>query len=218
MVIKLQIKLWLPAAVVRLGLWLMLLYRRLRYGYPFRRIKLTRGYFAIVDPEDYAWLSRYNWHAHGRGRRPVYAARTLRRNGKSYTLTMHRLIMIHKLNPESRLSGVVLTKTEFLAKMDTLSPDIVVDHINRNSLDNRKANLRLATPRQNMWNRSNPKPSRSKYKGVCWHKDNEKWVAQIHIDGQQRHLGYFDNEISAAKAYDTAAKKYRGEYAFLNFK
>ena len=92
------------------------------------------------------------------------------------------------------------------------------DHINHNGLDNRKANLRPATGTQNIWHRRKfKKPSRSKYKGVDWAKDMNRWRARIRVNGRRIYLGSFKNEIDAAKAYDSAAKKYHGEYASLNF-
>jgi len=57
----------------------------------------------------------------------------------------------------------------------------------------------------------------SKYKGVHWHKLHKKWAARITFERKQIHLGYFLSEIEAAKAYDRAAIKYHGEFAYLNF-
>ena len=94
----------------------------------------------------------------------------------------------------------------------------MVDHINHNGLDNRKKNLRIVTPQQNTWNaRPFKDQGKSKYKGVSWEKKYKKWKANICIENKLKHIGYFDNEKEAAEAYDTAAKKHRGEYAFLNF-
>jgi len=95
----------------------------------------------------------------------------------------------------------------------------VVDHINHNGLDNRKANLRPATRAQNNYNKLivKHKESSSKYKGVTWKKENKKWLAQINFKGDYIFLGYFKDERKAAKAYDEAAKKYYSEFACLNF-
>ena len=95
---------------------------------------------------------------------------------------------------------------------------MVCDHINRNGLDNRKANLRAATVSQNLCNR--PKRTtrtRSKYKGLEWDRIQRKWKARIQLNGRKIYLGSFASEIAAARAYDAAAKKYHRNFASLNF-
>jgi hypothetical protein len=172
----------------------LLWYRKLRYGYPFRRIPLSQGKYAIVDPDDYEALSRDKWYA-AKGHNTFYAVRgKWAKNRKKRTeIRMHRLIMKPPRN-------------------------MFVDHINHNGLDNRKANLRLATYSQNVHNRKKfAKRASSKYKGVSWHKSIKQWTAAIQIDGRRLHLGCFHNEKDAAKEYDNAAKKYHGEFAILNF-
>jgi hypothetical protein len=57
----------------------------------------------------------------------------------------------------------------------------------------------------------------SKYKGVTWSKHVRKWRVRVHINYGYKSIGYFKDEIEAAKAYDTAAKKYHGDFAVLNF-
>ena len=105
-------------------------------------------------------------------------------------------------------------------------PGMFCDHINHNGLDNRKANLRPATHTQNVWNPrefNRPTPggykrhSRSKYKGVDWANDMNRWRARIRVNGKRIYLASFKEELDAAKAYDQAAKKHHGEYASVNF-
>lgn len=169
----------------------ILLFRNLRYGYTFRRIPLTEGQYAIVDQNDYYWLAQHTWLAQQTD--DTYRAVRLACCGKKGTLiNMHRVIM----NPPKHL---------------------LVDHINRNSLDNRRANLRLATRTQNNWNRRPTKGKTSKYKGVYWCRDRKKWRSQIRANNKTMCLGEFTSEIKAALVYDAAARKYHGRFASPNF-
>jgi hypothetical protein len=175
---------------------LALLYRRIRYGYPFRRIPLTQGKYAIVDPEDYERLNSHKWYAIN-CKNTFYAGRnsSVPKTKKRLYIKMHNQV----INPPKGL---------------------ILDHINRNGLDNRKANLRPVTCAQNILNRPyvfKRKNSRSKYKGVTWHKAQNKWQVQICYNGKHKTIAYFQNEIDAAKAYDEAAKKYHKDFAVLNF-
>lgn len=95
---------------------------------------------------------------------------------------------------------------------------MVVDHKNHNTLDNQRANLRLATYSQSCANRRSFKNASSKYLGVGFEKDKQKWAARIRVNKKGIRLGAFAREVDAAKAYDEAAKKYHGEFANLNFK
>lgn len=90
-----------------------------------------------------------------------------------------------------------------------------VDHIDGNTLDNRKLNLRPCTSAQNSRNYPSPKGT-SKYKGVSWSKDVKKWRADIAVDYREIYLGLFINEANAARAYNEAAEKHFGEFAYLN--
>lgn len=168
----------------------VLLYRRTRYGYSFCRIPLSQGKFAIVDPDDYFRLSKRKWYA-VKGSSTFYAAGTIFKGGKKRRLHMHR---------------------EVLKAAD----DMYVDHINHNGLDNRKANLRVATFAQNAWN-ADRRRGPSGYKGVSFDKKKRMWRASITCCGKRKYLGCFRDKREAAKAYDRAAMKYHGQFAFPNF-
>lgn len=96
-------------------------------------------------------------------------------------------------------------------------PGEYVDHINRDTLDNRRKNWRIATPLQNTQNRKLNATNTSGYKGVHFAKENGKYRAAIKANHKYKHLGYFVNPEDAARAYDEAARFYFGEFACLNF-
>jgi AP2 domain-containing protein/HNH endonuclease len=94
--------------------------------------------------------------------------------------------------------------------------DKEVDHINGDTLDNRRCNLRICSHKENLRNQKLPKNSKSGYKGVTWYKRIKKWRSHIRLNKKQIHLGYFDDIKLAANAYNEAAIKYFGEFAKLN--
>jgi len=91
-----------------------------------------------------------------------------------------------------------------------------IDHINRNSIDNHYSNLRFVTPRGNSLNRTPSKGKTSKYMGVSKPRKSKKYIAAISSKGKTRHLGTFECELEAAKAYNKAAKELHGELAYIN--
>jgi len=151
-----------------------------------RFIPLTQGKVTIVDAEDYKRLSKDKWYAANTGGK-FYACRSI----KQRTISMHREIM-------GEPKGMF------------------VDHIDGNGLNNRRSNLRVCTPAQNVQNRRCMGGS-SGYKGVSFIKRDNKWKAEITLNRRRIHIGHFADEISAAKAYDRKAAELFGEFAYLNF-
>ncbi len=183
-------------------IWPVMLYRLYKYGYTFRRIHLGEGVWTIVEPRDYYTLKNYNWYFGGNGKQ-FYAFRNIKiAPGKSKMVSMHRQLMQSQLN----------------AVRSTLNAKLVVDHINNDSLDNRRANLRLATAAQNACNRKKiSSNTSSKYIGIYFEKRTGRWTVKIRANGKRLWLGRFNSELDAALAYDRAAIKYHGEFAKLNF-
>lgn len=151
-----------------------------------KTIPLTRGYEAIVDDSDYDWLMQWKWHARP-NKTTAYAVRTKQVNNKRFTVWMHREVL---MNPTGKQ----------------------VDHINRNTLDNRKENLRPATPSQNQFN----KTPTQKHTGVYFHKRDKIWHATIGYGGKVHHLGNFQAEQEAIDARKEAELKYYPEIATHN--
>ena len=146
-------------------------------------IFLTQGQIALVDNEDFDYLNQFNWAAQYNTKTKSYYAIRSKCCGyfdgkqKKKTLRMHRLIM-------------------------DAEKGIEIDHINHDTLDNRKENLRIVTTRQNNQNRSGN--FSSKYPGVSWNKRENKWRSYIRIGDKQKHLGYFKDEDKAFQAYKNA--------------
>lgn len=146
--------------------------------------------YVEIDTENLPHIKQYNWNLNTSG----YAIRTDRSNNKKKTVYMHREIM------------------------GSIPDGMIVDHINRNKLDNRRENLRICTTIQNAHNRKVPSNSiTSKYKGVFYYGKDNLWSATITYNNKKMHLGRYEKETDAALAYDEAARKYYGEFAVLNF-
>ncbi len=154
-----------------------------------KRIPLLHNRFALIDNFDFEWLSQWNWFFHKAGSK-AYVARTIKCKGVRKKIYMHRLLL-------------------------NAPGDLQVDHINGNGLDNRRFNLRLCTNAQNQHN-CKAKGGSSRYKGVCFIRTSDKWLASIRFNYKSRHIGYFVSEIEAAKAYDEKAKELFGEFAQTN--
>lgn len=150
-----------------------------------REISLTQGKVAIVDDEDYEWLSRWKWF-YGCG---GYAGRHFRLNGKHNYLSMHRTIL-------------------------EVPPGMEIDHKNRNRLDNRRENLRVCTRSQNEANRGIFPNNTSGIKGVSWDKVNKKWRAAIVHNCKYIHIGRYGNIEDASAAFEIKAKELFGEFAY----
>jgi hypothetical protein len=160
-----------------------------------RTINLTQGYSAIIDDIDYPEISKHKWHVQVRPQ-TAYAVRWGERgeDGKPVLIMMHRQIL-----------GVT-------------QKGMHTDHVNHNGLDNRRSNLREATPSENSRNRrSTVAGGRSKFKGVFWDIENQKWAACITKDCKPENIGFFDTQEEAAKAYDVEANIFWGDSADLNF-
>jgi hypothetical protein len=174
----------------------LILYRRLKYGEPFRKIYLGEDTYAIVDPDVYYEKCRFVWFL-SEGNKS-YPARTIKIGPEK-----HRVSFLHK--------EIVKTRKGKL-----------VDHRDNDPFNNLRSNLRPATFSQNMMNRPKTKSkTSSKYRGVSWRNSNHKWLVRIEWERNGRRIrktiGYFVNEIDAAHAYDMAALKYHKDFANLNF-
>jgi len=161
------------------------------------RVPLSKGRaFALVDRED--WIKHQLWRwcwsllQHGAG----YAFRAEyigRKNGKP----RYRWVQMHSMILE-------------------VQDGMEVDHRSRDSLDNRKANLRPATRGQNVQNQGLPTANTTGFKGVCFAKRRGDYAAYIDAGGARKHLGYFATIEQAAAARNAAAERLHGEFAVLS--
>lgn len=149
--------------------------------------KYGSGSYAMVDDEYYDLLMQKSWMKAANG----YVERQTEINGKKKRVFMHRFI---NNTPEG---------------MET-------DHIDGDTLNNQRSNLRNCTPSQNACNRKKQKRNTSGYKGVTWNKRQKRYVAVICKNYKSVHIGSFKSEIDAAKAYNKKALEFFGEFARLN--
>jgi hypothetical protein len=181
-----------------------------------KEIKLTKGFSTIVDDEDYEWLSQYKWNTATRGKeakrrrlRDHNVARAAIKVDLGDGRYAYEPVYMHRMIMDARQGEYV-------------------DHINGDSLDNRRENLRIVTNQQNSWNAvgaksMNGKPTSSRFKGVfkktCKTKygDYVYWVARIKANGKENTVYHGKDETAAACMYDIAAQNYFGDYARLNF-
>ena len=155
---------------------------------------MTQPQYTKVDQADYEWLRGYEWFAK-KAKNCCYARGCVAdsKTGKEKLIYMHQKII-------------------------EVPQGMVVDHINHDGMDNRRANLRPATRAQNIRNRKKfANSSGSKYKGIYFRKRTRKWEVLITFERKKIFLGCFRDEIEAAKAYDRAARKYHKDFASLNF-
>ena len=153
-----------------------------------KEIELSRGYKAIVDDEDYERLSQWAWKI-STCNSGVYATRWV---------------------PESDSNRRQLVRMH----VDIMNPPtgMLVDHVNGDTLDNRRCNLRVCTKGQNQMNMRRNSRNTSGYRGVHWHAKCGKWVAMIKVNGERHYLGLFESVEAAAVAYAEASRKYHGEF------
>lgn len=153
-----------------------------------KEIQLNRGRVALVDDDDYEKLVKFRWITTSGG----YVVTSKSVCNRTVNTLMHRMIM-----GCSRGDG------------------LIIDHKDKNPLNNQKSNLRLCNKSQNAAN-ANKRESASKYIGVTWVKREKIWVAQITKNYQNYYLGRYKNEEDAGLAYNKKAIELHGEFANLN--
>lgn len=166
-----------------------------------KEIRMRQGYVVKVDDVDYDFLMRFKWRVlkDGHGTGPTYARTSVEcLDGKQREILMHHLVL-------DRMYGY---------REDGLQ----TDHMDRNGLNNTRGNLRWVTKRVNSRNRGSNRGASSKYKGVYRDKYYGKWKSII-VDkvGKCHGIGYYEDELEAAMAYDLAAIKMYGSEGVYNF-
>ena len=148
-------------------------------GKDYIEIPLTQGQKTKIDRKDFELVRDSGCWCVTRDRYGFYARKGIWQNKRVKKLSLSRFL----LNAPSNLW---------------------VDHINHDTLDNRRENLRLVTPVENTRNRVKHMKGSSRYLGVCWDKASQRWLAQIMVSGKNHNLGRFRKELDAVRAYNNA--------------
>lgn len=164
-----------------------------------RQIPLTQGQYANVDEEDYERLSEHKWHA--------------RWNSYTGSFYAFRSATVHLPDGNSIKRSIPMHREVLGLESEDKRQ---VDHRDQDTLNNTRKNLRVASRSENQHNTRGHADGSSGYKGVHWHSARNSWVARIYVNGGEQHLGVFDSAEEAARAYDAAARKHHGEFAYLN--
>ncbi len=153
-----------------------------------------KQYTILVDEEDFDKVNKYKWNIQVKPR-------------SCYAIAPYEYIKEKQRYTTIKLHSLILPNCDR------------IDHIDGNGLNNQKYNLRAATNQQNLFNSQKPIrkiPCTSQYKGVCWHRRDHYWQAQIILNGKVHFLGRFAYQTEAAEAYNKKAKELFGDFAKLN--
>ena len=159
-----------------------------------KTIPLTQGKETLVDDCDYEYLMQWKWY-YRPDHKGGYAVRMSKCNGKRVTIRMQRVI--------AERMGLQIVGKE-------------VDHTGGSKLNNSRSKLRIATTRQNCANKSISRNNTSGFKGVSWNRQYKKWRVSIGVNWHRVYISRYDDKLEAARAYNVAAKKYFGDFAWLN--
>jgi hypothetical protein len=120
------------------------------------------------------------------------------------------------LSHEGKRSNLTVHRLVAMTFFPTSDLTLEVDHRDRNRMNNMVQNLRWVSHSSNVFNQSKRAGASSRFRGVCWYKPTSKWLVQITIDGKSKHIGYFDDELDAARAYNDALIRFDLDEAIPN--
>lgn len=157
-----------------------------------KKIPLNKGLVTLIDDSDYLSVAEFNWFATKIGRNLYVQRNTQKPDGSKSRQYLHRFLL-------SEPEGDVL-------------------HWDGNGLNNQRDNLRSASRKENLWSFQRKRVgASSRYRGVSWDASRNKWQSRLKKEYKTIHLGRFESEEAAARAYDTAAKQFYGEFSTSNF-